>query len=260
MEKNDKVFLERKTTLKRKARMLTDLCNSKVCLVIYDSKGNLDVWPEDSTNAHSIINNYYTKLESMKRKNNEVCLSNVLEKKLRKLEEKVSCTITTTSTLNGDSSLSLNWDEKLAVLSKNSLMDMAQCLKAKIKVLDEKIDMVKGKDQAILQTLIQNNHDHQFEDDYFSSLPPLLTLPPPPPMPQTYVPLNYEEIQEIYDRSKIPFGQCYEINNDLVHSSKLHYSDFGYYNGDHLQACLQFPVPSSAATYTSNNFWQPSGI
>ncbi|KAF4354251.1 hypothetical protein F8388_021728 [Cannabis sativa] len=237
--KNDKKFLERKATLMKKAKQLSKLCQSQICVVCYDSTSKLFVWPEDSIRAHSVISNYYEKLESKKRKNSEVGLSNVLGKKLRKLEEKVS----TTTHDNGVSSLPFeNWDEKLVLLSKNSLMGLVQYFEAKIKGLDVKIEMVS-------QTQVQNNNDDQDhdgfdQDDYFHSLPPLMPLPPPLllSMPQHYGLLKYE------DYPIKTWSTC------LTH--KLHYpaSASGYYARDHHLQSMS--TVSSPLQYCNNFHYQ----
>ncbi|XP_062093351.1 agamous-like MADS-box protein AGL53 [Humulus lupulus] len=200
------VFERRKFTLKKKANELTELCNSEVCLVCYDPNSNVEVWPEDPAKAHSIITKYYSRLESCndkKRKASEVNLSHVLEKKMKKLEE--------------------------------------QILEVKIQALDEILDIVKGKEQLLLQTQTQLQNDQfEVEEEHYHTLPPL--------PPQKCVPLLSEDpynamellstenqllvsdnqsqfdgqSQEFYYDQEYhnlkPFDQLYGINNDLKDS------------------------------------------
>ncbi|XP_062086526.1 agamous-like MADS-box protein AGL103 [Humulus lupulus] len=183
-----KVFERRKFTLKKKANELTELCNSEVCLVCYDPNGNVEVWPEDPAKSHSIITKYYSRLESCndkKRKASEVNLSHVLEKKMKKLEEQVTDQSENTADSVNGASLSLIWDEKLTILSENSLLGLAQILEVKIQALDEIVDIVKGKEQLLLQTQLQNDQFQVEEEHYYHTLPPL--------PPQKCVPLLSED-------------------------------------------------------------------
>ncbi|KAM6560420.1 hypothetical protein CsatA_029659 [Cannabis sativa] len=275
--KNDKVFFERKATLMKKARQFSELCESQICVVCYDSTGKLFVWPDDSISVHSVISNYYEKLESKKRKNSEVGLSNVLGKKLRKLEEKVSTTTHDNVTVNAVSSIPImNWDEKLAILSKNSLMCLAQYFEAKIKGLDEKIEMGKGKSQLIVsQTQVQkynDDHDGFDKDDYFNSLPTLMPLPPLllPSMPQHYRPLNYEDYPcndteyLLKAESQFDDGQIQEFYGGTGVSHQLHYpaSASGYYATDHhLQSMstVSSPLQYCNSFHSQEVYVQPYG-
>ncbi|XP_062114774.1 agamous-like MADS-box protein AGL75 [Humulus lupulus] len=266
-----KIFQRRRFTLKKKASELSNLCNSEVCLVCYDPNGNVEVWPEDPTKARSIITKYYSKLldsssnNKKKRKHSEVSLSHVLEKKMKKLQEQVTNTCSSenipSSNVNGFSSSPLVWDEKLASLSENSLMGLAKCLEAKIQALDEKIEIVKGKEQLIIsETLVQNHQD--YEDEFYHTLPPL--------PPQQYEPLLFEDpcnvihelfntenqsqIQDFYDLTDPLMNAV--INNNNNRNTQQYYEDDNKHYYQALPPPLQPPqpqyVPLSFEDYSFN--------
>ncbi|PON63909.1 MADS-box transcription factor [Trema orientale] len=186
-EKSSKIFQRRKATLKKKAGELGALCNSEVCLVCYEPNGEVDVWPEDPAKAQSIIHRYYSRLESSssnnayKKRKEKLNLSDMLEKKMKKLEEQVgnqhhhyldnNSSINTANTIDCvgfPRVLPSLWDEELDNLSGDSLMGLSQCLEAKIRKLDEKIELLK-------QTSTQSG-----KEEHYIDLPPSL-------LPQQYV-------------------------------------------------------------------------
>ncbi|PON65789.1 MADS-box transcription factor [Parasponia andersonii] len=167
MEKSNKIFQRRKATLKKKAGELGALCNSEVCIVCYEPNGEMEVWPEDPTKAHSIIHKYYSRLESCNnnKKREKLNLSDMLEKKMKKLEEQVgnhhhhhyhldniSVNTNTSNGVGFPIVLPSLWDEELDNFSNDSLMGLSQCLEAKIQKLDEKIELLKGKQRLVSQT------------------------------------------------------------------------------------------------------------
>ena len=144
-DKSKKSFENRKFTLKKKAGQLATLCKYEVCIVCYNPNGKVEVWPEDPAKVHSIITNYYSKLNSSynrKSVNTKLNLFDVLEKKIRKLKQQVS---------HSDKrfSLSLLWDEQLDTLSHDSLVGLLQFLEAKIQTLDQKIELLKKEKELI---------------------------------------------------------------------------------------------------------------
>ncbi|PON65791.1 MADS-box transcription factor [Parasponia andersonii] len=175
-EKSSKIFQRRKATLKKKAGELGARCNSEVCLVCYEPNGGeVDVWPEDHAKAQSIIHKYYSRLESSsnntyKKRKEKLNLSDMLEKKMKKLEEQVgnqyhhhldnNTSINTIDDVGFPIVLPSLWDEELDNLSGDSLMGLSQCLEANIRKLDEKIELLK-------QTSTQSR-----KEEHYSDLPP----------------------------------------------------------------------------------------
>ncbi|KAI5355993.1 hypothetical protein L3X38_008888 [Prunus dulcis] len=49
---------KRHATMHRKAEALEKLCNARVCMVSYNSKGNFSVWPKDQAKAREIITDF----------------------------------------------------------------------------------------------------------------------------------------------------------------------------------------------------------
>ncbi|POO01421.1 MADS-box transcription factor [Trema orientale] len=158
----DKIFERRKATLKKKAGELGRLCNSEVCIVCYDPNGRLDVWPDDSARAQSIISKYYysrsetssnhhnSNTTSNKRKREKLInLSDMLEKKMRKLEDDLDHQVISRN-LEGQNHHEIKnryplplgtslWDEELDALSQDSLRGFSDYLESKIQGLNDKI-------------------------------------------------------------------------------------------------------------------------
>ncbi|EXC05022.1 Agamous-like MADS-box protein AGL93 [Morus notabilis] len=149
MEKSKKkVFERRRSTLKKKAGELADRCNVDVCVVCFGPDGDLQVWPENPTEAQSIIGKYIeaTKEGNKCKRTEKLDLSDILEAKIKKLEKQALEEEKTWDNfdIRNVGGLSL-WDEELAALSESSLTGLSDCLEAKIQSLTERIELFKGK-------------------------------------------------------------------------------------------------------------------
>ncbi|KAK9931717.1 hypothetical protein M0R45_018984 [Rubus argutus] len=138
-----RVFQNRWSTLKRKAKLLADLCNSQVCMVMSGSNnGNVEVWPdsENAATAQAVMIKY---LESnnersvMRKNKQELNLSDFSEIK----EDKV---VDSGKGVKDHHKGFAVWDEAFDNLSRVSWIDLSAFLESKVQKLDETIKSIEA--------------------------------------------------------------------------------------------------------------------
>ena len=147
MEKSLKSFQGRRSTLKKKAGELATLCNAEVCVICFAPDGDLQVWPENPTEAQSVIDKYReaSKKGNKRKRQEKLDLSDLLETKIKKLEKQALEEEETGDYFNHGNigGLPLS-DGDLDALSEKSLAGLSDCLEAKIQALTERIESLKG--------------------------------------------------------------------------------------------------------------------
>ncbi|GMN72989.1 hypothetical protein TIFTF001_055306 [Ficus carica] len=140
-----------------KASELTALCKVEVCIVCFAPNGDLEVWPENPTKAESIIAKYReaSKKGNKRKRKEKLDLSDLLENKLKTLKKQVSEDESVWDDSNNEIGGLTFWDEVL-----DSLLDLSDCLEAKIQSLSQMIESLKGK--QIVPSIAQNEFDHKY--------------------------------------------------------------------------------------------------
>ncbi|GMN72072.1 hypothetical protein TIFTF001_052781 [Ficus carica] len=145
------------STIKKKAGELTALCKVEVCIVCFAPNGDLEVWPENPTKAESIIAKYReaSKKGNKRKRKVKLDLSDLLENKIKTLKKQVSDDESVWDDSNNEIGGLTFWDEAL-----DSLLDLSDCLEAKIQNLSQMIESLKGK--QLVPSIAQNEFDHKY--------------------------------------------------------------------------------------------------
>lgn len=144
-----RVFHNRWSTLKRKAKLLADLCNGQVCMVMSGyNNGNVEVWPdsENPAAAQAVMIKYLeaNNERSIMRKNKqELNLSDFSEIK----EDKV---VDSGKGVEDDHKDFAVWDEAFDNLSRVSWIDLSAFLESKVQKLDETIKSIEASNPTYM--------------------------------------------------------------------------------------------------------------
>ncbi|KAL6191693.1 hypothetical protein ACLB2K_038083 [Fragaria x ananassa] len=135
-----RLFKNRWSTLKRKAKHLASLCNGQVCMVMSGSNGELEVWPNPGNPAvaEAIMTKYLEahNERSITRKKLELNLSDFPE--YRKTDA-----VDTGKGFKSHDKGFAECDEEFDKLSRDSWMNLSVFLKSKVQKLDETLRSVE---------------------------------------------------------------------------------------------------------------------
>ncbi|VVA19678.1 PREDICTED: agamous MADS-box [Prunus dulcis] len=120
---------KRHATMHRKAEALEKLCNARVCMVSYNSKGNFSVWPKDQAKAREIITDFRKCSRGRKMKKRKG--------KKKGYEE--------------------GFDEK----EKPKLDQYSKALETHIQILEENINSFQGKTKTIQPNFVKEDHGEE---------------------------------------------------------------------------------------------------
>ncbi|WVY99858.1 hypothetical protein V8G54_025928 [Vigna mungo] len=153
-------FLRRKTGLIKKVSEFCIMCQAKACLIVYDDDSDNvgpEIWPQDSAEVQSIIQNYVCQRTEKSPKTFEIQdffdnRKNMIEAEISKLHKQEREIMYPT------------WDQSLNNMDKEQLWAVLADVNAKIGACDQRIAMLKNKnnqDQEISIDVMENMSHQQ---------------------------------------------------------------------------------------------------